>query len=74
MNNILFLLIAMFGVIASANSSNLLDGLDGLDGGVFILALLPVLVLAFQQEESDLGLLLLLFLCCGIIVTKLSVK
>jgi len=61
-NNIFFLLIAMFGVIASANSSNLLDGLDGLDGGVFILALLPVLVLAFQQGESDLGLLLLLII------------
>ena len=61
-NNIFFLLIAMFGVIASANSSNLLDGLDGLDGGVFILALLPVLVLAFQQGESDLGLLFLLII------------
>lgn len=61
-NNILFLLVAIFGVIASANSSNLLDGLDGLDGGVFILALLPVLVLAFQQGESDLGLLLILII------------
>lgn len=71
-NNIFFLLIAMFGVIASANSSNLLDGLDGLDGGVFILALLPVLVLAFQQGESDLGLLLLLIIGAVIVFLLLN--